>query len=143
MRCAMAPPLAARRLLRALPASSGGSMATAHPSVANTTANGSKRRKNGRANGPPPRGAADELDKRVLLATLLAFRKGDFRTRMPVGLPGIDGKIADTVNDLMEMSAALADELQRVSQVVGEQGRTSQRASLGEATGPWASSLLA
>src|SRR5271166_4178479 len=80
--------------------------------------------------------AKNELDKKELLAVLLAFKKGSFSARLPSSLSGIDGKIADTLNDLIELNARLADELKRLSQVVGEEGRISQRATLGGVSGP-------
>src|SRR5687767_14397643 len=43
-----------------------------------------------------------ELDKKTLLGALLAFRKGDFTARLPIELDGMDGKIADTFNDVIE-----------------------------------------
>ena len=85
--------------------------------------------------------AKNELDKKELLAVLLAFKKGSFSARLPSSLSGIDGKIADTLNDLIELNARLADELKRLSQVVGEEGRISQRATLGGVSGAWASSI--
>ena len=83
----------------------------------------------------------NELDKKELLSVLLAFKKGSFSARLPSSLSGIDGKIADTLNDLIELHARLADELKRLSQVVGEDGRISQRAALGGVSGAWASSI--
>ncbi|MGE5651440.1 MAG: hypothetical protein ACM34A_14700, partial [Bacillota bacterium] len=45
---------------------------------------------------------ADELDAAVLLATLKALKKGDFSVRMPSDWTGLAGKIADTLNDIIE-----------------------------------------
>src|SRR5438093_2375766 len=79
------------------------------------------------------------LDPGQLLTVLLAVKKGDFSVRMPLDQTGIAGKIADTLNDVIEMNEKLANELVRVSTVVGKQGKTSQRASLGGAGGTWTS----
>ena len=57
---------------------------------------------------------AGALDKRELLATLMAFKGGNFKSRLPADLHGIDGKIADTLNDLIELHARLAAELRRL-----------------------------
>jgi len=81
------------------------------------------------------------LDKRQLLAVLTAFKKGNFAVRLPEDLTGIDGKLADAVNDVIELNARLTAELERVSQVVGGAGRISQRASLGSVSGAWAASM--
>ena len=36
------------------------------------------------------------LDRRLLLAALRAFRRGDFNASLPAGLPGQEGEIAET-----------------------------------------------
>ena len=77
------------------------------------------------------------LDKRQLANALSSLRKGDFAVRMPTGLAGLDGQIADEFNELVEINRRLADELERISQAVGKQGQISQRASIGKVTGAW------
>ena len=47
--------------------------------------------------------ARDELDPQQLLAVLTAMRRGDFTVRMPEDRTGMAGKIADTLNDVLEM----------------------------------------
>jgi len=65
--------------------------------------------------------AADaEADKRLLLAALTALKRGDFSARLPIRLDGIDGKIADAFNDVVETSEKFASELERISRVVGK-----------------------
>ena len=49
-----------------------------------------------------PRGD-ESLEKRDLLAALTALRKGDFSVRLPIHLDGLDGKIADTFNDVVDL----------------------------------------
>jgi hypothetical protein len=44
------------------------------------------------------------LDLKVLLTTLIAFRRGDFAGRMPNDWTGVHGKIADTLNDIIDMA---------------------------------------
>ena len=55
------------------------------------------------------------LDKSELLAALVAFKKGDFSARLPVDLDGIDGKIADAFNDVIELNQRMSRELERLS----------------------------
>jgi HAMP domain-containing protein/signal transduction histidine kinase/CheY-like chemotaxis protein len=78
------------------------------------------------------------LSKSQLLEALVAFKKGDFSHRLPVDLEGVDGKIADAFNEVMDLSERMAGELQRLSRVVGKEGKITQRASIGEVTGSWA-----
>ncbi|HYE05150.1 MAG TPA: HAMP domain-containing protein, partial [Planctomycetota bacterium] len=83
----------------------------------------------------------DALDRKTLLSALTAFRKGDFSARLPAELEGIDGKIADTFNEVIEINQRMAEELGRLAQVVGRDGRLSQRAALPGVTGVWQSSV--
>jgi HAMP domain-containing protein/CheY-like chemotaxis protein/signal transduction histidine kinase len=80
----------------------------------------------------------DQLDTKQLLKTLAAVKKGDFSVRMPIEQTGIAGKIADTLNDIIERNQMMAAELERISTVVGKEGKISQRATLGSAGGSWA-----
>ena len=83
--------------------------------------------------------SANSLDPRQLLKTLTALKKGDFSVRLPNDWTGIAGKIADTLNEVIEMNDRLARELERVSRVVGKEGRITQRATLPAADGSWGS----
>ena len=79
----------------------------------------------------------DELDVKVLLEVLTAFRKGDFSARMPAHWSGPAGKIADTLNEIIEINEQLQDEIAEVSRVVGREGRLGQRATMASASGGW------
>ncbi|MGH7767381.1 MAG: HAMP domain-containing protein, partial [Candidatus Binatia bacterium] len=79
----------------------------------------------------------DGLDSKVLLQVLLAVQKGDFSVRLPAGASGIDGKLADTMNDIIGMMSDTTSEIERVSRVVGKEGKLSQRAFLPAARGSW------
>ncbi len=91
----------------------------------------------GNGHGARPHG----LDEVKVLGALNALKTGDFSVRLPLEWTGIGGKIADTFNDVMERNQRMAQELARVSQVVGRDGRLNQRASLGEVTGAWATTI--
>jgi HAMP domain-containing protein/CheY-like chemotaxis protein/GAF domain-containing protein len=79
----------------------------------------------------------DELDLKQLLKTLTAVKKGDFSARMPIEQTGMAGKIADTLNEIIERNQRLTAELERISNVVGKEGKIAQRASLGNVSGSW------
>ena len=51
---------------------------------------------------------SDEVDASLLLGVLTALKKGDFSARLPVGWGGLSGKIADTLNDIMEANGQRA-----------------------------------
>ncbi len=78
------------------------------------------------------------FDTRLLLKTLTALKKGDFTVRLPNDWTGLSGKIADALNGVIEMNERLANEMERVSRVVGRDGRISQRAKIPVAEGTWA-----
>ena len=80
----------------------------------------------------------DTLDEKQLLAALVALKRGDFSARLPTEWTGVAGKIADTLNDVIEQNERLAKELERVSRAVGREGKLAQRASLTSARGSWA-----
>src|SRR5690349_19062933 len=81
----------------------------------------------------------EALDCATLLNVLIAFKKGDFSVRLPVTEVGISGKIADTLNEIIELDGKVADELERISNTVGKEGRIAQQAVLAGAGGRWAS----
>ncbi len=77
----------------------------------------------------------------ALLRCLTNFKNGDFSTRMPHDLEGVDGKIADTLNEILELSQGVVSEFKRVSRAVGKEGKISQRVSMGSAKGEWSQSV--
>ncbi|MBI2307467.1 MAG: HAMP domain-containing protein, partial [Rhodocyclales bacterium] len=80
---------------------------------------------------------SDPLDTTLLLATLNAYKNGDFTARMPGDWTGVSGKIADTVNEMIEAAAGTVDEFERVARVVGKQGKISERVELPAMKGGW------
>ncbi len=86
---------------------------------------------------PSPRRTEVELDRARLLEALLALKRGDFSARLPAHLEGMDGKIADAFNDVIELHERMSKEFDRLSRVVGREGKISQRASMGMVTGAW------
>ena len=89
----------------------------------------------GRASGQPiakmhgetlPPFALEEL-----LRALQAMQAGDFSVRLPGSQTGILGKIADTFNDIVSTNQRMAQQLERVGEVVGKEGKTRQRVQAG------------
>ena len=80
----------------------------------------------GSHDGWRPPGAGDAY-KGPLLDALIALRAGDFSVRLPHDWTGIDGKIADTVNDIVTTHIMLAEAVERVSSAVGYEGKLGQR----------------
>jgi hypothetical protein len=77
------------------------------------------------------------LDRRQLLHALQRMRSGDFSVQLPGDLAGIDGKIADTFNDIVAANLKMSQELKRVGLVVGKEGKTRERAKFDQRRGAW------
>src|SRR5262245_9398507 len=80
-------------------------------------------------------GTSGELNN--LLQALQAVRVGDFSVRMAGDQVGILGKIADTFNEIVTANQRMAQQLERVGQVVGRDGKTRQRVKFGLSSGAW------
>ena len=94
------------------------------------------------SNGSSTRPTDDDgLDRAALLDALVAVQDGDFSVRLPVTWTGLNGKIADTFNDMVALNERMAQELDRVSSRVGREGKITQRASLGKVSGSWADQI--
>ncbi len=83
------------------------------------------------------KGSDDSLDLTVILASLQTMRDGDFTVRLPGTWVGLAGKVADTFNEIVAANQHMAQELQRVGQVVGKQGKTRERTRFHESRGAW------
>ena len=66
-------------------------------------------------------------DLTVILSGLQTMRDGNFSVRLPGNWTGLAGKIADTFNEIVTANQQMANELKRVGQVVGKEGRTRER----------------
>ncbi len=73
-----------------------------------------------------------------LLHALQAMRIGDFSVRLPSDQTGLEGKIADTFNEIAAANERMASELEHVGQVVGREGKTRTRVKFGLQSGAWA-----
>jgi methyl-accepting chemotaxis protein len=82
-----------------------------------------------------------EAQLRLLLDALRAVVRGDFSVRLAIGKDGVVAEIAEVFNDVVGLNESLADEIVRVSRIVGEEGELTERASLGASTGSWETSI--
>jgi HAMP domain-containing protein len=76
-------------------------------------------------------------EARLLLAALTSLKQGDSSIRLPVEWSGIQGKLAETFNDVVELNERLTEELARLRQKVGKEGKLKQRAEVSDARGFW------
>jgi HAMP domain-containing protein/CheY-like chemotaxis protein len=88
-------------------------------------------RKNGAPNAPVP------FDLKNLLLTLQAVRDGNFSVRIAGDHEGIEGKIAETLNDIIAANQRLSEEMSRAGQLVGKEGKTRHRVGIDRRSGAW------
>jgi len=88
-------------------------------------------------NHPPRHSQPSQPETRALLNALQAMRDGDFSVRLPGDWVGLDGKIADTFNEIVAANQQMAQELQRAGRVVGKEGKTRERAKFVQTRGAW------
>src|SRR5438046_10315175 len=81
--------------------------------------------------------------KKQLLATLGAVRDGDFSARLPSDWTGLDGKVADAVNQIASRMERANANLLRLRHAVGEEGQLGERLALGDSVGGWAERIEA
>src|ERR1700710_503601 len=72
-----------------------------------------------------------------LLNALQAMRSGDFSVRMMGNHLGIEGKIADTFNEIVSANQRIAQQLERVGQRVGREGKAKDRVKFSLSEGAW------
>src|SRR3984893_7071161 len=77
------------------------------------------------------------ITQSALLHALQAMKSGDFSVRLPSDGVDIEGKIADTFNEIIAANQRMSKQLERVGQVVGREGKTRQRVKFGLASGAW------
>ena len=89
---------------------------------------------------PKPKNS-ELLDPSELLTVLNSYRNGDFSARMAPDKTGLAGKVADTLNEILERQERLSGEIVRVYDAVAREGRINQRISLPTASGGWATAV--
>ncbi|HYW54691.1 MAG TPA: HAMP domain-containing protein, partial [Dongiaceae bacterium] len=87
---------------------------------------------------PSPGDAA----KRQLLSALRAVARGDFAVKLPTTWSGLDGDIAEAFNEVVGSNGRVLREIERISNVVGIEGRLAQRSDL-QAPGGYGEKLIA
>src|SRR5258705_266259 len=105
----------------------------------NAKTSSNKPSRNG-ANPPPAPATANGsggFELHELLHALQSMRVGDFSVRMAGDRTGIEGKIADTFNEIVSANQRMAEQLDRVGQLVGREGKARHRVKFGLSDGAW------
>src|SRR5204863_8510361 len=72
-----------------------------------------------------------------LLKTLIHVKNGNFSVRMPVDQTGVNGKICDALNEIIEMNEKMVDEFTRAGKTIGKEGHLNERIVIPHAKGDW------
>ena len=72
-----------------------------------------------------------------ILASMQRMRDGDFSVRLPGSWTGLHGKVADVFNEIVSANQQLSQELKRIGQTVGKEGKTRERTRFHETRGAW------
>ncbi|WP_439956697.1 HAMP domain-containing protein [Oligoflexus tunisiensis] len=76
-----------------------------------------------------------------LVEVLKSVKAGDFSVRFDYEKGDILGRVGELLNDIIGLNEHLSNELVRVGKIVGQEGRMTERASVGPAKGSWATSV--
>ena len=83
----------------------------------------------------------DFIDRRQLVSALRALRRGDFSVRLPEEVDGVDGEIASLFNEVVSLNEEMTQEFERLSKVVGKEGKITQRGRVKNARGGWETAI--
>ncbi len=83
----------------------------------------------------------DILNSRELLRVLMEVKNGNFSVRMPMDQFGINGKICDTLNDIIDLNENLIAEVKSAGESIGKEGKLNRRLELPQAKGYWADGI--
>jgi HAMP domain-containing protein/signal transduction histidine kinase/CheY-like chemotaxis protein len=81
------------------------------------------------------------LDMKELLLVLIQVRNGNFDVRMPIDHEGMNGKICDALNDIILMNQGMMKEFTKAGNIIGKQGKLTQRIDLPQAKGEWSTGI--
>ena len=84
---------------------------------------------------------ADSIDSRYLLEVLTAVKNGNFGVRMPIDQTGLNGKICDTLNDIISLNEKMMQEFTRAGNTIGKQGKLTQRIEVPSSKGAWSTGV--
>src|SRR5687767_7206244 len=78
------------------------------------------------------------FDSKQLLKVLMEVKNGNFSVRMPIDEIGLNGKICDTLNDIISLNERMMYEFTKAGNIIGKQGKLTQRIEVPNAKGSWA-----
>jgi len=70
---------------------------------------------------------SDEMYLSQILNVLIAIRNGDFSVKKPTNLTGLEWKIADTLNDVLETKKTFTGSVVKICKAVGKKGKIAKQ----------------
>jgi methyl-accepting chemotaxis protein len=81
--------------------------------------------------------------RRELIFALRKLRQGDFSVRLPEDGTDSDVELAMLFNEVVSLNQQMTGEFERISRIVGKEGKIGHRAKVPGATGGWETKLRA
>ncbi len=94
-----------------------------------------------RNGGPNGSGEPGLFEDREFLTVLTEVKNGNFRVRMPIDKVGLQGKICDTLNDIISLNEEMMLEFTRAGNTIGKQGKLTQRIEVPSVKGSWSTGV--
>ncbi len=82
-------------------------------------------------------GPAENFNSKQLLKVLMEVKNGNFAVRMPIDEEGLNGKICDTLNEIISLNERMMFEFTKAGNIIGKQGKLTQRIEVPNAKGSW------
>ena len=83
------------------------------------------------------------VNRRELISALRRLRRGDFTVRLPEDGPSSDNEIALLFNEVVTLNQQTTEEFERLSKIVGKEGKIGHRAKVRGAQGGWETKIRA
>jgi len=80
-------------------------------------------------------------DYKTILEVLTEVKKGNFTVRMPIDKFGIQGKVYDTLNDIISLNEQMMLEFTRAGNIIGKEGKLTQRIESPSGKGSWSTGV--
>ena len=84
-----------------------------------------------------PKKSKEDVHLKMLLSALKAARRGDFTVRLRIRGNGVMGEIAEAFNDYVALNELRTREVVKVSKIIGQEGKLTERMSSKNYTGSW------
>ncbi len=81
------------------------------------------------------------MDSRALIRVLTEVKNGNFTARMPFDQLGLNGKICDTLNEIISLNERMMQEFTKAGEIIGKQGKLNQRIEVPYAKGSWSNGV--